>query len=248
MLLEKIRSHNYVNGLVFSAAEFLFAALVTTPFFIYYVLHSRALLAVLAAGLILNFLTIVVFALLSKYRGEKSIGIPFYTNPALRRRIAETYPHLTADTLMLCASMLVPFVLLVVAVYESLYDKKPHSLAVLFWVTILNYVAQIPYYIHSYYIPYRVLPTLNGVVLLGLTLTWFLAGYFGVLKDYRYGYYFLLSFLGVETLFYAGSVASGAFLFQMQNPSLLIKSIFLMGYVSGAVSTYYAYNLIRRRF
>jgi len=121
------------------------------------------------------------------------------------------------------------------------------QLRVLFGVTIANYVAQIPYYLHNYYIPYHVLPTLSGIVLLSLTLIWFLVGYIGVRKKHQYGYYFLLSFLVIEALFYALSIISGAFVFQMQNPSLLIKTIFLMGYVSGATAAYYTYGLIRHQ-
>lgn len=121
------------------------------------------------------------------------------------------------------------------------------SFRFLFWVTIANYVAQVPYYFHNYYIPFHALPTFTGLILLAVTLVWFLVGYAGVCKGRSYGYYTLLSFLIVEALFYGLSLVSGAFLFQMQNPSLLIKAVFLMGYISGAVSAYYAYSLISRR-
>ena len=122
------------------------------------------------------------------------------------------------------------------------------SLRFLLWVTILNYCAQVPYYFDNYYIPYHVLPSLRGLVLLGLTLVWFSIGYVGVLKNHRYGYYVLLSFLIVEALFYIFSLISGTFLFQMQNHSLLIKIIFSIGYISGITSAYYAYSLIRYRY
>ena len=118
-------------------------------------------------------------------------------------------------------------------------------LQILLLVTIVNYVAQVPYYLHNYYFPYRLLPTLSSIVLLGLTLAWFLAGYLGHSKGKKWGRYALLSFLVAEALFYFHSIAFGAFLFQMQNPSLIIRTVFLIGYVSGAVSAYYAYALVR---
>ena len=125
---------------------------------------------------------------------------------------------------------------------------KGFLLIPLFWVTVANYVAQIPYYLYNYYFPYHVWPTVSSIVLLGMTLLWFLAGYIGVQRQRRYGNFLLVSFLLFEVLFYLHSVISGAFFFQMQNPSLVIKVVFLMGYVSGAVAGYYAYLLIRGKY
>ena len=61
------------------------------------------------------------------------------------------------------------------------------SLRILWWVTIANYLAQIPYYLYNYYFPYHVAPTLSAMVLLGLTLVWFLTGYYGVQRQKTYG-------------------------------------------------------------
>lgn len=116
---------------------------------------------------------------------------------------------------------------------------------ILLWVTLLNYAAQIPYYIHNYYLPYHVPPTLSSVLLLSATLAWFLIGYVGLRTKQRFGFYALLSFLLVEALFYLHSFIFGAFSFQMQNPSILIKLIFFYGYVSGVVAGLYAFKLLR---
>ncbi len=62
MFLEKVESHNYINGYKFSAIEFMLATILVAPFCIYYITHDRLLYACMAAGLILNFLTIVFFA------------------------------------------------------------------------------------------------------------------------------------------------------------------------------------------
>ena len=119
------------------------------------------------------------------------------------------------------------------------------NLRFLFWVTIINYLAQIPYYLHNYYVPYHTSPSLSGIVLLGITLIWFLAGYVGTKRKNRYGHFILLGFLLAEALFYFHTIIFGAFIFQLQNPSLLIKAVFLMGYVSGITAAYFVYVLVR---
>lgn len=118
---------------------------------------------------------------------------------------------------------------------------------ILLFITLLNFVAQIPYYLYNYYFPYHVLPSTSSLVLLGVTLVWFLVGYFRFQKKYTYGYGILLSFLIVEVLFYLHSFIFGAFFFQMQNPNLIIKAVFAMGYISGITAGYYTYALIRNR-
>ena len=125
--------------------------------------------------------------------------------------------------------------------FEGLNMRNPRFL---FWVTILNYVVQIPYYLHNYYFPYHVLPSLSGVVLLGITLVWFLSGYQGLKHKWKYGYLVLVTFLCAEALFYLHSFVFGAFFFQVQNPSLIIKTVFIYGYISGVVAAYYSYRLI----
>jgi len=122
---------------------------------------------------------------------------------------------------------------------------KHPSLKFLFWVIIVNYVAQIPYYLYNYYFRYHVPPTMSSIVLLGLTLGWFVLGYVAVQRQKRFGYFVLLSFLLVEALFYAHTILLGAFIFQLQNPNPIIKVVFIVGYLSGIVAGYYAYLLIR---
>jgi hypothetical protein len=125
-----------------------------------------------------------------------------------------------------------------------MYKVRDTQLWPLLCVTLLNYVAQIPYYLINYYFPYHVLPTLSSTVLLGITLVWFLIGYIGLKKRKPFGTYVLLSFLTVEALFYFRSIIFGAFFFQMQNPDLIIRSIFMYGYVSGFVAAWYVFLLM----
>ncbi len=123
-------------------------------------------------------------------------------------------------------------------------QRQVPPLAVLFWVVIADYLAQIPYYIVNYYVPHRALPTLSSLVLLGLTLAWFLVGYFGLRARRRFGYWVLLSFLLVEGLFYLHTLVFGAVAFQLANPNLVIKAVFLIGYATGIVSLIYFVALI----
>jgi hypothetical protein len=114
-------------------------------------------------------------------------------------------------------------------------------------VTLTNYAAQVPYFLHNYYSPQHPLPGLRAVALLGGTLAWFVVGLIGYIWNRRWGFGALTSFLVVETCFYAKTLLTGAFVFQVENPSHLIKAVFAVGYVSGAVAAAYAYRIGRDR-
>lgn len=120
----------------------------------------------------------------------------------------------------------------------------------LYWLLIatsINYAAQIPYYLHLYYFPHHLLPSSSAIVLLGMTFVWFAAGYIGTVRRWRFGYPVLVSFLAVEALFYLHSTLSGALVFQLSHHDLLLRTIYLVGYISGAVAAYYLYILLRHR-
>jgi hypothetical protein len=120
-------------------------------------------------------------------------------------------------------------------------------LPVLFWVVVADYLAQIPYYIVNYGIPYHAAPTVSALVLLGLTLTWFLVGYFGLRAHRRFGYWVLLSFLLIEGLFYVQTLLFGTAVFQLENPHLVNRIVFSIGYASGIISLLYFAALITFR-
>ena len=119
MLTPKIKAHNYINGYMFSAVEFILAAGIIFPFFVYYLWHGRLLLAGISIGLVSNFIVIVSFALASLRRGEESIGLAFYLDAKVRRQVAREYPDLQSDTVILCLALLIPFCLTVAVLYES---------------------------------------------------------------------------------------------------------------------------------
>jgi len=114
-----VRLHNYVNGIKFSAYEFIVAALVVAPFAVYCAVHNHALYATLSAGLIANFLVIVVFAVQSLLKHEESIGIMQLLNKQSRSEIYAQYPNLDTLTLILCVTLVIPFLLVGLVVCEK---------------------------------------------------------------------------------------------------------------------------------
>jgi hypothetical protein len=119
------------------------------------------------------------------------------------------------------------------------------NLNVLLLINSVNYLAQIPYYLHNYYYPHHLVPGLRPVLLLGATLVWFIVGYTAYVKKLKYGFRLMVSYLLVEGLFYISTLLSGAFGHQLQNQSSLIKAVFIIGYISGLTSAYYAFRLFR---
>lgn len=126
-------------------------------------------------------------------------------------------------------------------------NTRSTALMPLVVVTLINYAAQVPYYVHNDYSPAHPLPGLRAVLLLGATLAWFAVGLTGFIKDRRWGFGALISFLITEAIFYALTIASGIFIIQLEHPSILLRTVFAIGYASGAVAGYYAWRLIRER-
>ena len=124
---------------------------------------------------------------------------------------------------------------------------KLPSLYFLLGITLVNYLAQIPYYLHNYYVPHHLIPSVRAVGLLGFTLIWFVIGYTAYIRKIKYGYAILLSYLVVQALFYGMTCLSGAAIMQLHNHSNIIRAVFLVGYTSGFVAAYYSYKLIRFR-
>jgi hypothetical protein len=124
--------------------------------------------------------------------------------------------------------------------------RGPVRLMPLVAVTLVNYLAQVPCYLHNDYSAHHLLPGLPAVALLGATLAWFAVGLAGFLGHRRWGRPVLVSYLVTEAVFYGATIASGIFLHQLANPSYLIKAVFVVGYVSGAVAAGYAVLLVRQ--
>ncbi len=123
-MIDRIKTHNILNGIVFSIIEFVVTAGIIAPFAIYYVLHGRVLYAVVAIGVILNCLMIVAVGIQQYGRKEKDVGIQHMFNKDVRERISREHPHLSADTSMLVITLLLPFVLFVSTLIELTFKMN----------------------------------------------------------------------------------------------------------------------------
>jgi hypothetical protein len=112
-------------------------------------------------------------------------------------------------------------------------------------VTLANYVALVPYYLHNDASAEHPLPPVRAVVLVTLTLAWFLSGVRGLRHRAWWGRFVLLGFLVAEAALYAKTFATGAVVHQMHNPSDLVRAVFVIGYLSGAVAIVYIVLLMR---
>ncbi len=107
----------------------------------------------------------------------------------------------------------------------------------MFVVVVLNYGAQIPYYLRLYYFPHHAPPALWGSLALATTLAWFLVGWALLWRGRVAGYWLTLSFLIVETGFYLyneiSQVAHGfPPFFHLTNPDPVLWMVFAIGYLN----------------
>ena len=123
-MINRIKTHNIINGIIFSTVEFVIAALIVAPFAIYYVFHGNVLYATISIGIILNFLMIVAFGLRQYKNKEKDIGIQHMFNKDVREKISREYPNLSNDTSVLVITMLLPFVMFIWVLYELLFKGE----------------------------------------------------------------------------------------------------------------------------
>jgi len=115
-----------------------------------------------------------------------------------------------------------------------------------------NYLAQIPYYLHLYYLPHGLLPSASGVALLGFTCVWFLAGYIGLARGCVAGYWLLLAFLLVEVSFYLRGilirVTNGYPAFQnMLTHDPILRVVFGIGYLNMVAGACFIVYMARHR-
>jgi hypothetical protein len=126
----------------------------------------------------------------------------------------------------------------------QLTQRWRKALLILFIMTLINYVAQIPYYIHFYGV-YHVAPAPLGVVLLTLTLVFFLAGYWLTIAQWPGGGWILLLFLLTEVVFYIFHNLSGAFLKDVPLNDLLFLIVSLIGYLNTIVPLLYLIAMLK---
>ncbi|HET9174320.1 MAG TPA: hypothetical protein VFN56_03500 [Candidatus Saccharimonadales bacterium] len=124
---------------------------------------------------------------------------------------------------------------------------------ILLATVLCNYAAQIPYYLHQYYLPHKFLPSLFGTVLLSLTLVWFCVAYRGLRHGRTYGYYVMLAFLSVEFLFYLQTqlsqylIAHRILLYVYHPQGLLLFIVFGIGYINFLAAAYFLVYIMRHK-
>jgi len=123
-MIQRIKTHNILNGIKFSIAEFVIIPLVIVPFAIYYLTHAQLVYGLVAAGIILNCLTVAGFGLRQLLNKEKEIGLQRLLDKREREDIRRANPHLFKDTLMITLTALLPYVLFVLVTYESLISGR----------------------------------------------------------------------------------------------------------------------------
>ncbi len=124
MMMEKVHSHNEVNGFVFSASEFLLIALAITPFAIYYLTHGRGLFGAVTIGIMANSLTIVALSVRSLVARQRDIGVLRWFDQSGRAAIISKYPNISRDTIVLTLAVLFPFMLLCCVLYEQAFASR----------------------------------------------------------------------------------------------------------------------------
>lgn len=129
------------------------------------------------------------------------------------------------------------------------YDHRMTALSprlqwLLFGVVVLDYVAQVPYYLVNDLQAHGNPPSVSSIVLLGLTLVWFLVGFFGYRAGRGFGFWVLLSFLFVEGVFYLVTLVTGVAALQLANPNPVNKVVFVIGYATGIISLIYFVAII----
>ncbi len=115
---------------------------------------------------------------------------------------------------------------------------------ILFVLILANFIAQIPYYLHLYYNPSNPFAQARGVLLMLFVFAVFLLASVLLLKQRVLGYWLMVIFLAVEFLFYLwntiGEVLHGyGFFFHLNNPNLLLRAVFAIGYVNLFASGYF---------
>jgi len=119
-----IKTHNRLNGIVFSIAEFAIITGVIAPFAMYYVHHARVLYALLSMGIILNCLTVVAFGTRQWLDKEQDVGWKRFREKHERERIARENPDLLRNTMIITLTALLPFILVGSVVFELLFHKE----------------------------------------------------------------------------------------------------------------------------
>src|SRR5215510_2131919 len=126
-MIQRIKTHNLLNGLIFSMVEFLVIALVVSPFAVYYVVHSQVIYALVSVGIFINCLTVALIGWRQWRSNEQRIVLRQLTAKKKREEIGRANPHLLADTVTITIAALLPFVLMALVSIELLSGREHTS-------------------------------------------------------------------------------------------------------------------------
>jgi len=117
------------------------------------------------------------------------------------------------------------------------------KLRILFWITISNYIVQIPYDLYLYH---TLASSLPGFLLLAATFLLFIIPYILFKKSAKVGYVGMIIFLSIEFLFYISNLLFSMVngyppFFQLGNPDPILFGAFLIGYINLFASGYFLY-------
>lgn len=126
-MIQIIKTHNLLNGLLFSILEFLVIVLVVSPFSIYYFTHERVMYGLISLGICLNCLTVSLIGWRQWRGNEQGLALRRFMDKEERERVSHANPHLLADTLKIVITALFPFLLIALVVYELLSGQEHNS-------------------------------------------------------------------------------------------------------------------------
>jgi hypothetical protein len=115
-----VREHNSLNGFRLVIIEFLLVVLAAGLISLGGILHGRLLIAVSAAGIVLNAAAVIAIARAQMRHGEPSYGILKFRSLQFRAQVGPDHPRLTTHTLVVFGSVLIPFLLVAL-----LYLQRP---------------------------------------------------------------------------------------------------------------------------
>ena len=123
------------------------------------------------------------------------------------------------------------------------------QLKILFWITVINYIAQVPYSLHQYH---SLLPSVRGLILMSITFFVFIFSFYYLYKGSYKGYIGMIVFLSCEFIFYVlnlvGSTIAGyGWFFQLRNPNPLLFTVFLIGYINLFAAGYFLLYLLKNK-
>lgn len=129
------------------------------------------------------------------------------------------------------------------------YDKRIKTklhLIILLFVTLANFIAQVPYYLHQYHSP----PSVTGSLLLLIVLVWFLVGFLWLWQRKMKGYVVTMAFLVVEFLFYLSTQftqalsGQGVLLHVIHPTDAVLFIVFGIGYINMLTAGVYSFYLL----